>query len=551
MRNTYKHLWMAVLLVCAAAGSGDLRADTSTTALPDLVIAGVTYSPASPTPGQWVNAQVTVKNQGPVQAIFRVGQSILSVKPAGFGDEVKATQDFIIPAGGTQSYTLTAVNPYTNRAPGTYSLVYTVNPAQLTTESNVANNSATYPLTLAAGQSAVLPTYDLAVESVKADPARGTTATEFVFTSLIKNRGNTKSYVTSIGCFDRMIALDKAQGLPRYLDPGQSFGFQCKMKLPAGLQNVNVTVNPSDTKGDADFANNNRIIQVEVVDPAIGSVGRPILKITRVYAQNGSTVKAGEAITVSGQFANCGDGSALIPGGAVLMQVTEGGRVLAAGSLSATDVVITPNCALSTYIKLPVGVLAPGMHTLLVTLDPKNVIQEKDENYHQSSLQVMVVGPDLAVNAVRTTTSTNPSTRDAISIEVSVKNLGPMPASFPAGSQFLSYGAQGFTSNKMILSSPLQLAPGQEFKTTLSAPPFTPNAGNYTLTVLVDPANSMGDANLNNNRASLPVTLIVPRITVTAPTGTTAPLKLPENLPPGEAPVKPKETKPPVLKPTF
>lgn len=549
MRGIYKRLVLVVLLVSVTLVPNTLYADTSTTALPDLIVASVTYSPASPTPGQWFKAQVIIKNQGPGQAIFRVGQEILNVKHTTFGDSVKANQDFVIPAGGTQSYTLTAINPYNTPPPGTYGLVYTVNPGNLPNESNTANNSATYPLTLAAGQGTALPTYDLAVESARVEPgASGTTATEFTFILLIKNRGNTKTQVTSIGCFNLSISLDKAQGLPRYLDPGQSFEFRHKMKLPGGLQNVALSVNPSDTKGDADFSNNTRIIQVEVVDPAIGSVGRPTLKLDRVYIVPAQPVQPGVAIEISGLYANCGDGDALVPGGAVFIQVTEKGRVLATGSLSPSDVIISANCRPLSTLKLPIGPLAPGVHSLLVTLDPKNVIQEKDENYHQKLVQVSVVGPDLAINAVIPPGISNLSTRDSIPLEVTIKNLGPMQADIAAGYNLISYGAQGFTTSKMLLPGMLQLNQGQEFKTTLTVLTFTPNPGNYSLLVQVDPINSMGDPNLANNRVMLPVTLTTPKITTGSSTGTSAPGPLPKTVSPGALPEKQNETTIPTIK---
>ncbi|MBN1905392.1 MAG: hypothetical protein JW927_09865 [Deltaproteobacteria bacterium] len=549
MRRINKYLVLVALLIAIISGQDALFADTSTTPLPDLIVVNVTYSPASPATGQWVKAQVVIKNQGPGQAIFRVGQKVLEVRHATSGDSINATQDFIIPSGGTQSYTLTAINPYSNSAPGTYSLVYTVNPGNLPNESNTANNSATYPLTLVAGQGIALPTYDLAVESVRIDPAsRGTTDTEFTFTILIKNRGNIKTQATSIGCFDKLITLDKAQGLPRYLEPGQSFEFRHKTKLPGGLQNVELSVNPSDTKGDADFSNNTRIIQVEVVDPAIGNVGGPILKLTNAYTVPAQPIQLGQEVEISGVYANCGDGDAVVPGGAIIMQVMENNRLLAVKSISPSDTIISANCMQGFVLRLPVGVLSPGLHNLLVMLDPKNVIQEKDENYHQKPLQVSVIGPDLAINAMIPPASSNPNTRSSIPIEVTIKNLGPMQAVFPAGYNLISYGAQGFTTSKMVLPGTLQLNPGQEHKAILTVPPFTPNPGNYTLMVQGDPANSMGDPNLVNNRVMLPVTLTIPSIGQSISTGTTAPGTLPKTVTPEKLPAKQIETTIPTIK---
>lgn len=158
--------------------------------------------------------------------------------------------------------------------------------------------------------------------------------------------------------------------------------------------------------------------------------------------------------------------------------------------------------------------------------------------------------PELMLSAYCPAASGKPSTRDSLPLLVSVRNLGVKQASFPAGATLFSYGAQGFASQKLVLTAPLHLAPGMEYKTTLVLAPFTPNAGAYTVLVVVDPANSIGDQNLVNNRCTLPVTLAVPRITGPTPTGTTAPGALPDTLSPGTPPVSPtKTTLPPIKAP--
>lgn len=559
MQRTYTQLVLVAIMMSAILGPGAASADTSSTALPDLIVAGVTYSPASPTQGQWVKAQVVIKNQGAGQALFRVGQAVLSVKP--FGGAVNAAQDFIIPAGGSQTYSLDVINPYDNRAPGTYSLAYTVNPGTVVSETVTGNNSATYPLTLAVSQVPVTtPTVDLAIESVRVDPAQGTTSTDFTFTVLIKNCGTTAAKVENV---HYQVPNDQPWGFqndsPRltfWLNPGQTCEYKGKPydlkrpigKLPGGLLDIIFTVNPYD-QGDVNRNNNSRICQVAVVDPAIGSVGRPVLYLLNPSVIPATTVKVGEVVKVVGNVTNRGDGAALIPKGTVLLNVAESGRVLAAGGWSTdSDTTLPGNGSRTLPIWLTLANLAPGVHNLLLTVDPNNVVQEKDETHHQAILPVTVIGPDLAVSAVRATSGTNPSTREGIPLEVGVKNLGPMPAVFPAGSTLLYYGAQGFSTNKMTLSAPLQLAPGQEQRTTITVPAFTPNPGNYTLMVQVDPTNSMGDPNQINNRVTLPITLVAPRITPGAPAGTSAPGALPKALPQEPLPVKPGETTLPPIK---
>jgi hypothetical protein len=268
-------------------------------------------------------------------------------------------------------------------------------------------------------------------------------------------------------------------------------------------------------KGDADRDNNTRYSQVEVINPAIGSVGRPAIKLSRVWSSPSSPVKVGEKITVGATFSNYGDGEALAPKGMTFIRVSENGKTLATGGINnGNDFIITAS-NLIHGVTVPLGTLPPGAHTLLVTLDPNDLIKEKDETSHTATIQINVTGPDLAMSAALQPGQMRPSFRDSLRADVVVKNLGDMKAFFPQGSTLVNYGAQGFAANRLVLPAALELAPGQEYRTTLTIPPFTVNAGSYTLQLLLDPNNLMGDPKPDNNRISLPVTLVPPTIGVT------------------------------------
>jgi subtilase family serine protease len=184
-------------------------------------------------------------------------------------------------------------------------------------------------------------------------------------------------------------------------------------------------------------------------------------------------------------------------------------------------------------------------------VDPQNIIQEKDETHHQAVVQVTVIGPDLGMSAVLQPSQAPLSTRDTLRVDVTVKNQGPMKAFFPQGSYFIYYGAQGFTMNKLILPNSLDLAAGQEYRTTLLVLPFTPNAGAYTMLVSLDPTNSMGDPNQANNRVAFPFSLANPRITDAKPVTPAGPSVVTKPAPTGtrSGVVPPKTSIPPVKTP--
>jgi hypothetical protein len=511
------------------------------TDLPDLVISSVTFVPKSPQKGEWCAAQIIVTNQGPGRASFRAGQTVVRVKPP-FGSSVPAEADFTMEPKSSRMYTINdVINPNNPSAPpvGNYWVEFTVDPDNVVAETNKNNNTLRETLfVVAASQTssataAPTGTYDLAVDSFRVDPPKGTTSTEFLYILVVRNVGNTPARFKTAafddhtkigGGFQASVGTltvgDPTSSFGVTLNPGQTYEFRTKpmrfiggqpsATLPEGLLIITATVNDNELSNDLNPSNNVRSVTVEVVNPNKGSVGKPNLLIDNLYATT-YEISAGEPLIMSKiSVSNFGDAPAFMPAGSVVLKAEEFGKILATTVINK-EWYAWVNQPFLLYITIPADKLSPGLHNITLTVDPNNAAGEKSMSDKAMPIKVNVRGPDLAVTAV-TATPLKPTTSDTIQLDVTVKNLATMDAVIPQGAFFLFYGAQTFKTSTLTLQSNLKLTPGQEYHALVAIPPFTPNAGNYNIVVTVDPDDKLYDPNRSNNSFTLPVVVAAPAI---------------------------------------
>jgi hypothetical protein len=405
-------------------------------------------------------------------------------------------------------------------------------------------------------------TVDLSIESARVDPAQGNASTGFNFAVTIKNKGTTQAKIQP-GCFRYRLPADPAYAStdvknptpnPYILNPGQTVECkgQPKTSLPTGLVSVEFFVQTDLSQPDTDNLNNRYIVQVPVANTA-GYVGRPELYFSKTpgFSTGKSAAGIGEEVSVYAYIGNRGDGDALVPKGALLWNVTEGGKVIAEDRRFDQNNYLYKVGSKDDWRWAKLPTLTPGMHNLVLNLDPQNVIQERNEAHQPALITLNIQVPDLTVT-LASLAGKSYSTKDAIQLSVSVRNRGYVTAVFPLGAHFLYYGAKGFAVNKLILPAPLSLGSYGEYKTLLTLPPFTSTPGNHTVEVWADPLNILHDSNPSDNKASSPVTIVGTASSssgVTGPTVTTP--KIPITAPSSTIPkiVPPKETTVPIPTP--
>lgn len=528
-----------------------LLAFSATTAFgyADLTIDSIAI-PTQIKQGDRLTAYVRIKNIGTSEIVIPEGTDFLSV---GFtakyntpnsgntlGHVRKAPSGGVrFPAGGAGSFDLVVVDPYTDLpAAGDYSLLFEVNRSQAAVESDYFNNTKQTELHVTANPSATLLTQgDLAIDSIKLDPAKGTPTTKFKFTVVIRNAGSTKATVEKLGLNVQHTDSYPNGAFPRVIDPGKTFTYVGTFAetRPPGISVLAVEINPGAP--DLNPANNSKSVPVTVAN-ASGQVPMPILQLSApVVTDPKGIIRFGQDVSVSATVKNSGDQQARFHLGDTVLKVSEASKVLATGNATADlDIAVG---ATTTLRPVTISGLKPGAHTLGLMLDPNNVIQESNETQHVASLKITVNGPDVAVTAALQQGQV-PTTKDPLKITATVKNKGPTKAVFPKGSHFLYYNVKGRAPNKMILADAVELVSGQEHNTTLTIAPFATAAGSYDIEVWVDPVNIQCDAAQADNRVTFKVTLTPPPISSKPPTTTTTPAA---TQPKTNQPAKPPPTK--------
>jgi hypothetical protein len=384
---------------------------------------------------------------------------------------------------------------------------------------------------LAAGQ------YDLAITSLTAQPnsvvnnkPESTTSTEFIYYFTIANVGSTPVALDGVS----FIMNDNIQyssmtypwtGYPGpTLNPGQTLNctwsralFGLSKTLPAGRHIIKATINERDLASDLNPTNNSYFMQMEVLDPSGKDPGWPDLFIKNFYTVcEGKTVYGLNRDITSGNSVkvalhgldNIGPQPALFLKGMTILQATEGTQTV--GTLVAgSSYIMKAGEGFHFEFDIPVDKLTrPGAHEILMTADPQNVMKEANENNNLWGFFITVKGPDIAVTGV-TASPANPTTSETITLSVTVKNLGTGKATYyPQGFPLLSWGSP-YKYFSMPVPAGFTLGAGQEYRTTVTLPPFAPQSGTFTLTVAVD---KWGDPNEANNSFILPVNLTPPKI---------------------------------------
>ncbi|GAB2597033.1 hypothetical protein Aab01nite_72500 [Paractinoplanes abujensis] len=147
---------------------------------PDLVVTGLTWSPATPDEASTITVTATVRNQGSVAA----AATTLDVRLG--GNTVGSANVGALNAGASTTVTVNAGR----RAQGSYQVSAVVDPADTVAETDNSNNSLVSPTALTVTQA---PGPDLQVVSVTPNPANPAAGASVTFAVAVNNRGTTAS----------------------------------------------------------------------------------------------------------------------------------------------------------------------------------------------------------------------------------------------------------------------------------------------------------------------------------------------------------------------
>ncbi|WP_327010023.1 discoidin domain-containing protein [Dactylosporangium sp. NBC_01737] len=152
---------------------------------PDLVVTGLTWSPAAPTETQAVTVSATVRNAGTAAS----AATTVNVNVGGTSAGTAAVG--ALAAGASTTVTVNAGT----RAMGSYPVSATVDPANTVAEQNESNNAFTAASQLVVSQA---PGPDLQVLSVSSNPSNPAVGAAVSFTVAVNNRGITATSVSTV-----------------------------------------------------------------------------------------------------------------------------------------------------------------------------------------------------------------------------------------------------------------------------------------------------------------------------------------------------------------
>jgi hypothetical protein len=279
---------------------------TISSSITDMIVTGITMSPANPVAGQAVTFSATIKNQGTKATpgtvrngvVFSIDGTVVT-----WSDNNTA----VIPAGG--SVTVTANGGPSGSATwaataGSHTIDAWVNDAQVYPESNFANNHLLQALTVPTGY------IDMIVTGVSMSPANPTTGQAVTFSATIKNQG---TIATPAGVKNGVVfSIDGATATwsdnnTSSIPAGGSVTVTANSgptgsatwTATTGTHNLDAWVNDAQRYPESSFSNNHLITSFTVANPSIDM-------IVTAISMSPAAPAAGQAVTFSATIKNQG-----------------------------------------------------------------------------------------------------------------------------------------------------------------------------------------------------------------------------------------------------
>jgi hypothetical protein len=393
----------AAAMLAVVCGAGPVRAQTDTMAAkmrqaprvepvrarplpaPDLVVAGVTFTPAKPTRGDRVFIHVDIKNQGLAPAVIPAGVTLWSAsKPNGSGVG-GASAGIPIAPGATVGAGIYLVER-DELQPGTYAIRIKVDPGSACAESDETNNERVVNLTIAPPDAVDLVVTDMALE-----PAQVTTTTDFRVRVTVKNQGTaTASFPAQsriLGGPDLNYQFAGQQ--PEVFAPGESRTYRlAKGNVQAGSFTWTTMVDPDHVVPETNENNNERSIQVQVQPPAAVTGPAPDLVVTGVTFTPANPTVA-DRVTIDVAIKNQGQGPAVVPSSATVWSASlpNGSGV---GGTSAGAPIAAGVTFHGVMTLLQAGALPAGTYAVHVTVDPGNRCAESVETNNERVVNLTI-----------------------------------------------------------------------------------------------------------------------------------------------------------------
>lgn len=424
----------------------------------DLVLEAILLDPPEPDRDQDVTLQARIADAGNSSYI-----GSYTVLFRANGDVIGETDGSSLDFGSNDQTTKSAPNPFT---PG-------VGPNTITVQINASDSNSTNNV----GARVVVLGPDLSPTSIETTPEAPKEGDEVSFEVTVENSGAWGTNGTakvSVAVDGTSVAQDQVDALAAGESATVSLG---AWTAQPGTHDLSVTVNPSgpDQLNETDTTNNTLS-----ADPLEVTETDPNLEIAHIVTQPVDPAP-GDTVTIQATVRNTGDEVASSSKARLFLDGD------AFGSLADIDA-------------LDPGQQAPalwqwdstlGVHQLGAVADAEDDVTEADEQDNERN-RTLTVGPDLTVLDLRIRPE-SPVAGDNVTAEVDLANLGRSVQSnvtvaltvdgTPLGEQTL----EGLAANATE---------------TLTFGPVNATPGEHTVTAVIDPDDSVEEADPGNNEAT-------------------------------------------------
>ncbi|MCD6461942.1 MAG: hypothetical protein J7L61_04285 [Thermoplasmata archaeon] len=200
----------------------------------------------------------------------------------------------------------------------------------------------------------------------------------------------------------------------------------------------------------------------------------------------------GDEVTITARVMNDGEvtGSpiiALYVGNTTGSPVAQASKAISPGMEEIVSLAWTP--------------LSPGQYTLILSIDPMNLVEEENEDDNNATISLEVISlPDLEVRDQDVVPSnTNPKEGESVSIAVRVHNTGDEEASSVVSLHLDT------PTGKLLDEKTVTVSPGGYLDVVLTWENVT--QGSHTLYVVVDGSGQVRESDEGNNQASVDLTV--------------------------------------------
>ncbi|MCX7024756.1 MAG: InlB B-repeat-containing protein, partial [Spirochaetes bacterium] len=285
--------------------------------LPDLVVESIVVNPISPMEKGDITILVSVRNVGPVPAVFP--KKAVMLNGGDYGRYVSAQQDDSIAAGQSRTFSFAKAAV----AAGIHTITFTVNPEGKLAEANMSNNQRSISVKVRADTT---PRPDFVVTGVTFTPANPTTSDRVMINVAMKNQGAAAGTIPA----GALTWSEKVTGKPgsggssdgQVIQPGGTFSGGVFMVEPgdwaAGTYQVVATVDPQDRCLESNESNNSLTVNLAIGSGSTATIQKAdmvimemVLEPPQVTIQTDFRVK----VTVKNQ----GNVAATFPNGSLIL----------------------------------------------------------------------------------------------------------------------------------------------------------------------------------------------------------------------------------------